>query len=109
MPRLTVTHVDGESFEIDAEAGKSLMLALRDGGGEDVVDEQFGLCGGCCTCYTCHVWIDEAFLSRLPAPSQQEDDLLGLATGRQANSRLSCQIPLTAALDGLRLALPPMD
>lgn len=109
MPKLLVTRADGTAIEVDAEPGKSLMVALRDDGGPGVVDEQFGLCGGCCTCYTCHVRVDPEFLAALPAMSAQEDDLLTLAHYREANSRLSCQIPLTDALDGLRLTLPPVD
>ena len=108
MPNLIVTRQTGEQQIIAAPAGKSLMVALRDHGA-GAVDEDFGLCGGCCTCYTCHVWIDEARLPGRPPISAQEDDLLALATHQRANSRLACQIPLTETLDGLRLTLPPID
>lgn len=105
MSNLIVTRQTGEQMTIAAPEGQSLMVALRDHG-NGVVDEQFGLCGGCCTCYTCHVWVDEAFLDRLAPPTLQENDLLGLAENRRANSRLSCQIPLTDAIDGIRVTLP---
>jgi len=103
--KLIVTHATGEQQSIAAPDGLSLMLALRDHG-SGAVDEQFGLCGGCCTCYTCHVWVDEAFLGRLAPPSLQESDLLDLAENRRPNSRLSCQIPLTDAIDGIAVTLP---
>jgi 2Fe-2S ferredoxin len=107
MPNVIVARQTGEQMTISAPVGKSLMIALRDrDGSETVVGEDFGLCGGCCTCYTCHVWVDEAFFSRLSPPSLQESDLLDFAEHRRANSRLSCQIALTDAIDGIRVTLP---
>ena len=105
MPDLIVTRQTGERLTIAVPEELSLMVALRDHG-SGAVDEGFGLCGGCCTCYTCHVWVDETFLDRLAPPSLQERDLLDLAENRRANSRLSCQIPLTGAIDGIRVTLP---
>lgn len=108
MPQVIVTSPAGEKQIVNAPLGQSLMMSLRDHG-NGTVDENFGHCNGCCTCYTCHVWVDQEFLPGLPAMSAQEDDLLSLATERRPNSRLACQIPLTDALDGLRLTLPPLD
>ncbi|HQQ07933.1 MAG TPA: 2Fe-2S iron-sulfur cluster-binding protein, partial [Novosphingobium sp.] len=67
------------------------------------------LCGGCCSCATCHVHIDGAFADKVPAMSEDENDLLDSTDHRDANSRLSCQIPLTDALDGMRVTLAEAD
>lgn len=80
MPNVIVTRQTGEQMTISASAGKSLMVALRDrDGSKTVVGEDFGLCGGCCTCYTCQVWVEEGFFASLTPASDQENDLLGLA------------------------------
>jgi 2Fe-2S ferredoxin len=81
------------------------MEVLRDGHCE----EMLALCGGCCTCSTCHVWVEGGFFEALPAMSEQEADLLALAGHRRDNSRLSCQIRLSDALDGIRVTMPPQD
>ena len=65
------------------------------------------LCGGCCTCSTCHVWVEGGFFDRLPPMSDQEADLLALADHRRTNSRLGCQIRLSDTLDGIGVAFPP--
>ena len=105
MPRLTVITRNGEQREVEAAAGISLMEALRDNG----IDEILALCGGCCSCATCHVHIDPAFVDRLPPMSEDEDDLLDSSDTRDETSRLSCQVPLTDALDGLRLRVAAED
>jgi len=63
-------------------------------------------CGGECSCATCHVIVDDAWMSKLAAPTAQEESMLDLNPDREANSRLSCQIPVTDALDGLVVNLP---
>jgi len=73
------------------------------------VDELLALCGGCCACATCHVYVDEAFVARVPPMSEDEDDLLESSTHRERTSRLSCQIPFTDELDGLRVQIAPED
>jgi ferredoxin, 2Fe-2S len=65
------------------------------------------LCEGCCSCATCHVFVDPGFIELLPGISGDEDALLGNSSHRQANSRLSCQITLDDCLDGLKVALAP--
>lgn len=105
MPTITVTTRDGREKEIVAEVGRSLMLNLRAGG----IEEILALCGGCCSCATCHVYVDEEWLSRLPAMSPDEDDLLDTSGARQPNSRLSCQIPVNDSLDGLAVTVAPED
>lgn len=105
MPNVIVTTRDGAAREIAAETGLSLMEAIRDAG----IDEMLALCGGCCSCATCHVKVDPAFAGLLPAVSEDESDLLDSSEHRDEHSRLSCQIPLTAELNGLRVAIAPED
>jgi len=105
MPNLIVTTRDGEERQVAAETGLSLMEAIRDAG----MDEMLALCGGCCSCATCHVKVDPAFAGMLPPISEDESDLLDSSDHRDATSRLSCQIPLTAEMEGLRVAIAPED
>jgi 2Fe-2S ferredoxin len=81
------------------------MEIIRDAG----FDELLALCGGCCSCATCHVHVDPAFLNRLPAMSADEDELLNSGAYRTSTSRLSCQIVFTDDLDGLPVAIAPED
>ena len=105
MPKLIVTTREGETSEIAVEDGLTVMEAIRDNG----FDELLALCGGCCSCATCHVHVDPAFADQLPEMSEDEDDLLESTDHRVATSRLSCQIPFTAALDGLKVTIAPED
>ncbi len=105
MPQLTVTTREGETREIDVADGLTVMEAIRDNG----FDELLALCGGCCSCATCHVHVDPAFLDRLPPMSEDEDDLLESTDHRQDNSRLSCQIPFSGDLNGLKVTIAPED
>ncbi len=105
MPKLIVVNRAGEETAVDAADGLTVMEAIRDNG----FDELLALCGGCCSCATCHVHVDPAFADRLPRMSEDEDDLLESSDHRVATSRLGCQIPLTADLDGLKVAIAPED
>ena len=105
MPTLTVITREGEERRLMGEAGLSVMEVIRDGG----IDELLALCGGCCSCATCHVHVDEAFLDRLPAMSADEDDLLDSTSDRDATSRLSCQIAFGDELDGLTVTIAAED
>lgn len=105
MPRLTVTTRNGDTSEIDVSEGLTVMEAIRDNG----FDELLALCGGCCSCATCHVHVDPAFVDLLPAMSEDEDDLLESSDHRVATSRLGCQVPFTRDLDGLRVTIAPED
>ena len=105
MPKLIVTTREGETSEIEVADGLTVMEAIRDNG----FDELLALCGGCCSCATCHVHIDSAFQDKLPAMSEDEDDLLESSDHRDANSRLGCQIPFTGDLDGLKVTIAPED
>jgi 2Fe-2S ferredoxin len=105
MPKLIVVTREGEEREIDAEAGLSVMEVIRDAG----IDEILALCGGCCSCATCHVHVDPEFAAKLPKMSEDENDLLDSSSERDANSRLSCQVEMTDALDGLRVTIAEED
>lgn len=105
MPQLIVVNREGEESTVEAAEGLSVMEAIRDNG----FDELLALCGGCCSCATCHVYVDPAFADKLPAMSEDEDDLLDSSDHRNATSRLSCQLPLGADLDGLRVTIAPED
>ena len=105
MPKLIVTTREGETSEIDVEDGLTVMEAIRDNG----FDELLALCGGCCSCATCHVHVDPSFADKLPKMSEDEDDLLESSDHRDETSRLSCQIPFTADLDGLKVTIAPED
>lgn len=105
MPTLIVTTREGESREVAVGDGLTVMEAIRDNG----FDELLALCGGCCSCATCHVLVDPDFMDRLPAMSADEDDLLESSDHRAANSRLSCQLPFAGELDGLRVTIAPED
>ncbi|MDR7101765.1 2Fe-2S iron-sulfur cluster-binding protein [Croceicoccus sp. BE223] len=105
MPKLIVVNREGEESTVDAADGLSVMEAIRDNG----FDELLALCGGCCSCATCHVYVDPAFADKLPALSEDEDDLLDSSDHRNETSRLSCQIPLNADLDGLKVTIAPED
>ena len=105
MPKLIVVNRDGEERAVEADSGLTVMEAIRDNG----FDELLALCGGCCSCATCHVHVDPAFKDKLPAISEDEDDLLDSSDHRDENSRLSCQINLTDDLDGLRVTISEED
>jgi len=105
MPKLVVVSRSGEETTVDAASGLTVMEAIRDNG----FDELLALCGGCCSCATCHVHVDPAFAALLPAMSEDENDLLDSSDHRDATSRLSCQLPLTDALDGLRVTIAEED
>ena len=105
MTKVTIISRNGEGREVDAENGLSLMEVIRDNG----FDELLALCGGCCSCATCHVHIDPAFTDRLLKMSADEDDLLDSTDHRNDTSRLSCQIPVSDALNGLIVTIAPED
>ena len=105
MPKLTIVNRAGAEKTIEAQAGLSVMENIRDAG----FDELLALCGGCCSCATCHVHVDEDWTATVGGPNGDEDDLLDSSDHRNARSRLSCQIEMTQALDGLRVAIAPED
>jgi len=105
MPQLIVVTRDGEEHAIQGEAGLSVMEVIREAG----IDEILALCGGCCSCATCHVHVDPAFAAKLPKMTEDENDLLDSTSDRNETSRLSCQLPFGEAFDGLRVTIAAED
>ncbi len=105
MPQLIVVTRNGEERTINGEAGLSVMEVLRDGG----VDDILALCGGNCSCATCHVHVDPEFAAKLPKMSEDENDLLDSTSDRTEYSRLSCQVVFSDALDGLKVTVAEED
>lgn len=103
MPTIHYILKDDSCRSVDAKAGSSVMEnAIR--GNIRGIDAE---CGGSCACATCHVYVDEAFVDRLPPADEMESELLdGVASERLPNSRLSCQLMVTAELDGLTVRVP---
>lgn len=105
MTLLNVTMRTGEMRAIEARPGVSAMETIRDGG----IDEILAICGGCCSCATCHVYVAEEDWSRLSPPSRDEAELLEFGEHPTAWSRLSCQIKMSEALNGLKVTIAPED
>ena len=102
--RINVTDRDGNSHEVEGAEGLKLMEVLR--------DLEYGveaICGGMCSCATCHVYVDPGWMGKLAAREYDEEDLLDALDGRQETSRLSCQIELTPALDGISVTIAPEE
>ena len=105
MPTLIVTTRKGETSTIEARANRSVMEAIVAAG----FDELLAICGGSCACGTCHVYVDPAFADRLPPIKDPEEAMLEGSNHRNSTSRLSCQIDVTAALEGMRVTIAPED
>lgn len=105
MITIRVLTRDGTETEVAASEGNSLMETIRDNG----FDELLALCGGCCSCATCHVYVDEEDLHRLPAMSEDENDLLDSSNHRTGRSRLSCQLTIGPELENIRVQIAPED
>lgn len=99
MARVIFHGSNGEQSELDVPIGISLMEAAIDNGVDGIVAE----CGGACACATCHAYVAEAWLDKLPAVSDMEDQMLDSVPDRRANSRLTCQIEMSESLDGLEI------
>ena len=106
MAKIVYVEPDGRRHEVSAETDMSVMEAAIDNGVEGIE----AVCGGGLSCATCHVYVDEEWLSKLPPIEQGEEQMLGTtAAERKANSRLSCQLDVTEELDGLVVHLPPFQ
>ena len=105
MPQISITRRDGSNAIVDARANMTLMEVLRD----ESIDIE-ALCGGCCSCATCHVYIAPKFADRLPPISADEEVLLEeSASYRRGESRLSCQIRVSDRMEGFELAIAPSE
>ena len=102
MAKITYIQPDGTENVVEAKTGWSVM----EGAIKNRVRGIDADCGGACACATCHVYVDEAWSDKTGSPSAMEESMLDFAEGVQDNSRLSCQIKVTDALDGLVVRLP---
>ena len=102
MPRVIFLEPDGIRREFAAPEGITLMEVARQNGVSGVIAQ----CGGACACATCHVYVDTPWTAKLEPPEDMENGMLETAWERKVNSRLSCQIHLTRALDGLTVTVP---
>jgi 2Fe-2S ferredoxin len=103
MTKIVVELSNGEKIEITGTPDRTLMEVIRANGIHDLL----ALCGGGCSCGTCHIYVDTAMLDRLPGMGDEERELLESIESRTANSRLSCRIGIEQVPEGLRIKLPP--
>ena len=105
MIKLVVTDREGQVLSVEAHAGISVMENIR-----ELDNSVEAICGGLCACATCHVYIDPDWFPRLQSPAGEERDLLQSLTGfNEARSRLSCQVEVSAELDGMTLTIGPEE
>ncbi len=103
MARITYIEFSGTQHEVEVANGLTVMEGARDNGIPGIEAD----CGGACACSTCHVYIDPAWVDRLPAKDSMEEDMLDFAWNPDpARSRLTCQLKVTADLDGLVVHMP---
>jgi ferredoxin, 2Fe-2S len=102
MPKITFISHAGKAHTVDVPLGTTVMRAAVDNG----VPGIDGDCGGQCACATCHVFIEPEWLAKTGMRTESESGMLEFADGTLPNSRLGCQIELTAALDGLTVRMP---
>ncbi len=102
MPKITFIQPNGSQQDVVAEAGSTVMEAA-------IRNRVVGIeaeCGGACSCATCHVYVDESWTGPIGQPAAMEEDMLDFAFDVRKNSRLSCQIKLTEALNGAIFHVP---
>jgi ferredoxin, 2Fe-2S len=102
MPKITFIQPDGTEQVVEAQSGMTVMEAAKKNDVEGIEAE----CGGACACATCHVYVDEAWREAVGGPSEMEEDMLDFAFDVRPVSRLSCQIKVSDALDGLVVRVP---
>jgi len=102
MPRITFIQPDGTQQVVEGQVGATVMETAR----QHMIEGIEAECGGACACATCHVYVDEAWRERVGGPSEMEEDMLDFAFDVRPVSRLSCQIKVTADLDGLIVRVP---
>lgn len=100
--KIYVTDMDGKEHELDAIEGWRVMEIIKDHGLPIKAE-----CGGCCSCGTCHVYVDAAWIDKLYPMRDDEEEMLDLAFGVEDKSRLSCQIIMSEELNGLKVTLAP--
>ncbi len=102
MPTITLIEFNGQDHTIDAETGKSLMQNALDNAVPGIDAD----CGGACACGTCHCFVEGDWSGEMGEADPMEEAMLGMRPDREDNSRLSCQIQVTDAMDGLVVRLP---
>ena len=102
MAKITYIEHDGTEHVVDVKTGQSVM----EGAVKHNIPGIDADCGGACACATCHVYVDPAWLGKTGEKSSMEESMLDFAEGVEDNSRLSCQIKVTDALDGLVVTTP---
>ena len=102
MVKIVYIGPEGDERAVDVPEGHSVMEGAVANNIEGIVAE----CGGACSCATCHAYVDEAWFEKVGAPGDDEQDMLDFAKDVRPTSRLSCQIEVTQALDGLRITVP---
>ena len=105
MPKIYVTDRHGTEHEVDATNGFTLMEVIRDEGKFELA----AICGGMMSCSTCHVYIDAAWMDKMPVQDRDERELLEESSHNESNSRLSCQIEIKPTLEGLKVVVAPED
>ncbi len=105
MPKISYRTLDGGVTELEVDTGYSVMEGAVNAGIDGIVAE----CGGACACATCHAYVDEAWLEKLPEMDDMEDAMLDAAFERRDNSRLTCQLEVSDALDGLTVTVAEND
>ena len=102
MPKITYVDAAGTARSVTADIGATVMeIAIRNS-----IPGIEAECGGACACATCHVYVDDAWLGVTGKAQPMEEDMLDFAADVRASSRLSCQIKVTAAMDGLKVTTP---
>ncbi|MFN8946451.1 MAG: 2Fe-2S iron-sulfur cluster-binding protein [Alphaproteobacteria bacterium] len=102
MAKIKYIEHDGKEHVIDVQPGTTVM----EGAVKNMIPGIDADCGGACACATCHVYVDKAWLGKIQPMQEMEKTMLDFAEGVEANSRLSCQIQVTEALDGMTVRMP---
>jgi 2Fe-2S ferredoxin len=102
MAKITFIQPDGKSQTVEGETGLTVMEVAK----KNLIDGIEAECGGACACATCHVYVDDAWRAKVGKPADMEEDMLDFAFDVREESRLSCQIKVSDALDGLVLRVP---
>ena len=102
MPLINYIEADGRHYEVEVANGDTVMRGAID----SMIDGILAECGGACACATCHCYVDEDWMNRIPAADTLEEDMLEAVLEPRANSRLSCQITVTDEMEGFTVRLP---
>ncbi len=102
MPKIKFIEENGKEHVVEVPAGWSVM----EGAVKNLIPGIDADCGGACACATCHVYVDPAWNAKMPPMGDMEETMLDFAQDREATSRLSCQLKVTEAMDGLVVRMP---